>query len=94
MRVLRHSAALEWLSKGLSLAKTAAYLGDSKEAVLSLYAHFMPSDDDLARKLMDGFLSPPAEGPNAPRMHSARRARCYGWSVAYWLTSARRRGAC
>jgi integrase len=72
MHVLRHSAASEWLSKGLSLAKTAAYLGDSKEVVLSVYAHFMPSDDDLAREIMNGFFSPPAEGPNALRMPSAR----------------------
>ena len=31
--VLRHSAASEWLSKGLSLAKTTAYLGDTPSAV-------------------------------------------------------------
>ena len=81
MHVLRHTAASEWLSKGLSLAKTAAYLGDSKEVVLSVYAHFMPSDDDLAREIMNGFFSPPAEGPNALRMPSSLPAG------SLWLVS-------
>lgn len=67
MHVLRHSAASEWLSKGLSLAKAAAYLGDTKEIVLSVYAHFMPADDDLARKIMNGFF----ERKNAPEMPQA-----------------------
>jgi integrase len=65
IHALRHSAASEWLSKGLSLAKTAAYLGDTKEVVLSTYAHFLPSDDNLAREIMNSFFSRPAEGENA-----------------------------
>jgi hypothetical protein len=65
IHALRHTAASEWLSKGLSLAKTAAYLGDTKEVVLSVYAHFMPSDDNLAREIMKGFFARPAEGENA-----------------------------
>jgi integrase len=68
---LRHTAASEWLSKGLSLAKTAAYLGDTKEVVLSVYAHFLPSDDNLARDIMNGFFSHHDSGENAPRMTSA-----------------------
>jgi hypothetical protein len=49
--VLRHTAASAWLSAGLSLAKGAAYLGDTKEAVLATYPHFMP-DDDRAREII------------------------------------------
>ena len=71
MHALRHSAASQWLSNGLSLAKTAAYLGDTKEVVLSVYAHFLPTDDDLAREIMNGFFSRPAEGENALRTPSA-----------------------
>jgi site-specific recombinase XerD len=33
--VLRNTAASAWLSAGLSLAKVAAYLGDTKEVVLA-----------------------------------------------------------
>ena len=53
---LRHTAASTSLSKGLSLAKVAAYLGDTKEAVLATYAHFMLDDDDRAREIMNGFF--------------------------------------
>ena len=80
--VLRHTAASEWLSKGLSLAKTAAYLGDTKEVVLSVYAHFMPSDDGLAREIMNGFFTPADSGENAPEMTSGSPAR------SLWLVSA------
>lgn len=54
--VLRHTAASAWLSSGLSLAKVAAYLGDTKEIVLATYAHFMPDDDDRAREIMNAFF--------------------------------------
>ena len=60
--VLRHTAASTWLSKGLSLAKVAAYLGDTKEVVLATYAHFMPDDDDRAREIMNAFFAPTREG--------------------------------
>jgi integrase len=59
--VLRHTAASAWLSAGLSLAKVAAYLGDTKEIVLTTYAHFMP-DDDRAREIMNAFFAPTREG--------------------------------
>jgi integrase len=55
--VLRHTAASVWLSHGVSLAKVAAYLGDTKEVVLATYAHFMPSDDDRARDAMGAFFA-------------------------------------
>jgi integrase len=58
--VLRHTAASVWLSYGVSLAKVAAYLGDTKEVVLATYAHFMPSDDDRARDAMGAFFAGPA----------------------------------
>jgi integrase len=56
---LRHTAASWWLSGGLSLAKAAALLGDTKETVLAVYAHFMPADDDLAREIINGQLAAP-----------------------------------
>ena len=59
--MLRQTAASAWLSKGLSLAKVAAYLGDTKEVVLAAYAHFMP-DDDRAREIMNAFFAPTREG--------------------------------
>jgi len=75
LHVLRHTAASEWLSNGLSLAKAAAYLGDTKEVVLSVYAHFMPSDDDLAGGIMNGFFDRRNDGENALRTPSLARAR-------------------
>jgi len=55
--VLRHTAASTWLSAGVSLAKVSAYLGDTKETILSVYAHFLPSDDDRAREVMNTFFA-------------------------------------
>lgn len=54
--VLRHTAASAWLSAGLSVAKVAAFLGDTIEVTLATYAHFMPDDDDRAREIMDQFF--------------------------------------
>lgn len=54
--VTRHTAATTWLGAGVSLAKVAAYLGDTKETVLSVYAHFLPSDDERAREVMNAFF--------------------------------------
>jgi site-specific recombinase XerD len=56
--VTRHTFASELLSKGLSLAKVAALLGDRQEVVLGTYSHFMPGDDDRARAIMDVYFSP------------------------------------
>jgi integrase len=55
--VTRHTAATTWLGAGVSLAKVAAYLGDTKETVLSVYAHFLPSDNDRAREVMNAFFA-------------------------------------
>jgi integrase len=60
--VLRHTAASAWLSAGLSLAKVAAYLGDTKQVVLVTYAHFMPDDDGRAREIMNAFFEHATEG--------------------------------
>ncbi len=54
-------AARRGQGAGLSLAKVAAYLGDTKEVVLATYAHFMPDDDDRAREIMDAFFAPTRE---------------------------------
>ena len=62
-----------WLSAGLSLAKVAAYLGDTKEVVLATYAHFMTDDDDRARQIMDEFFKAPDSGPCALDVPSQAR---------------------
>jgi len=65
--VTRHTFASELLSKGLSLAKVAALLGDTQEVVLSTYSHFMPGDDDRARAIMNAYFSPkPGTSEAAP----------------------------
>lgn len=66
MHVLRHTAASVWLSAGLSLAKVAAYLGDTKGIVLETYAHFMPDDDDRAREIMNAFFAAASCARNVP----------------------------
>jgi integrase len=69
--VLRHTAASAWLSNGLGLARTAAYLGDTQEVILRTYSHFMAKDEDLAREIMDAFLEPlesSACAPDVPRV--------------------------
>ena len=63
--VLRHTAASQWLSKGLNVAKVAGYLGDTVAVVIDTYAHWMPEDDDLGRAIMDGFLDPGRKGSPA-----------------------------
>jgi integrase len=70
---VRHTAASEWLSKGLGLARAAAYLGDTQEIVLRTYSHFMPDDEDRAREIMNAFFGP-AGRSNAPRTTSAAPA--------------------
>ena len=63
--VTRHTFASQLLSKGLSLAKVAALLGDTQEIVVSTYSHFMPGDDDRAREIMNAFFSPKPEASEA-----------------------------
>lgn len=72
MHVLRHTAASQWLSKGLNVAKVAGYLGDTAAIIWKTYAHWMPADDDLGRAIMDGFLDPSGEASGASeRPHNA-----------------------
>ena len=66
--VLRHTAASAWLGEGQSVAAVAAFLGDSQATIVSTYSHFMPGDDDRARKIMERFLCP----PSAPDVRSGR----------------------
>jgi integrase len=73
MHVLRHTAASVWLSDGLSLAKVAAYLGDTKKMVLATYAHFLPDDDDRAREIMNRFFRTADDGSSAPDVPSEGR---------------------
>lgn len=63
--VCRHSAASVWLSGGLNIAKVAKFLGDTVAVVSKTYSHFLPSDDDRARAIMDEHFSALAERSNA-----------------------------
>ena len=63
--VCRHSAASAWLSGGLNIAKVAKFLGDTVAVVSKTYSHFLPSDDDRARAIMDEHFSALAERSNA-----------------------------
>jgi hypothetical protein len=67
----RHTFASECLSNGLSLAKTAAYLGDTQQVVLATYSHFMPTDEDRARDILNGFFAPRDGRADALRMPPA-----------------------
>ena len=49
--------------------------------MLSFYAHFMPSDDNLAREIMNGFFTRLAAGENALGTPSALPAG------SLWLVS-------
>lgn len=76
MHVLRHTAASTWLSHGLSLAKTAAYLGDTQEVILRTYSHFLPGDEDRARAIMDDWMTgalDSGETASAPDVPQAAR---------------------
>jgi integrase len=71
--VLRHTAASAWLSAGLNPAKVAAYLGDTPQVVLAIYAHFLPEDDDRARAIMGAFFRP-SDAASVPVTCRNRRA--------------------
>lgn len=66
--VCRHSAAAAWLSNGLNIAKVAHFLGDSVAVVSKTYSHFLPSDDERARAIMDEHFSGLAGRQNALRI--------------------------
>jgi hypothetical protein len=79
---IRHTAASAWLSAGFSLAKVAAYLGETKEVVLATYAHLMP-DDDRAREIMNAFFTPTRKDARTHVPSSCPAAaisRHLGWS--------------
>jgi hypothetical protein len=61
------AAASVWLWHGVSLAKVAAYLGDTKEVVLATHAHLVPPDDDRAREAMGAFFAGPC-APDVPEV--------------------------
>lgn len=65
MHVLRHTAATQWLSHGLNIARVAAYLGDTKETVLHTYSHVLPNDEARARAIMDAFFGEEDEADDA-----------------------------
>lgn len=50
---LRHSHATILLSRGVSIAAVAARLGDTKEVVLSTYAHVLPDDEERALEILE-----------------------------------------
>jgi integrase len=64
--VLRHTFASRLLSNGVGLAKVAALMGDTKEVVLAVYAHFMPDDDDQVRSVMNSYFAGRGETPEVP----------------------------
>lgn len=50
---LRHTHATILLSQGVSIAAVAARLGDTKEVVLSTYAHVLPDDEERALEILE-----------------------------------------
>jgi integrase len=51
---LRHTFASTLLSRGVSVKAVADWLGHSSPAItLSTYAHLMPTDDEVARNVLD-----------------------------------------
>ncbi|MGH9000266.1 MAG: tyrosine-type recombinase/integrase, partial [Acidimicrobiia bacterium] len=59
---LRHTFASTLLSRGVSVKAVADWLGHASPVVtLSTYAHLMPADEDVARRVLDEALAPAAE---------------------------------
>jgi integrase len=51
---LRHTYASTLLSRGVSIRAVAEWLGHATPVVtLTTYAHLMPTDDDVARGVLD-----------------------------------------
>lgn len=60
---LRHTYASTLLSRGVSVKAVADWLGHASPVItLSTYAHLMPTDEDVARAVLDGALSPGPSG--------------------------------
>jgi integrase len=59
---LRHTFASTLLSRGVSVKAVGDWLGHASPTItLSTYAHLMPADEEVARKVLDAALAPPAE---------------------------------
>ena len=59
---LRHTFASLLLSRGVSVKAVAEWLGHASPVVtLNTYAHVMPTDEDLGRRVLDQVLVPDAE---------------------------------
>lgn len=59
---LRHTFASTLLSRGVSVKAVADWLGHASPVItLSTYAHLMPADEDVARRVLDEALAPAAE---------------------------------
>jgi integrase len=59
---LRHTFASTLLSRGVSIKAVADWLGHASPTVtLATYAHLMPTDDEVARGVLDEVLSAPAD---------------------------------
>lgn len=58
---LRHTFASTLLSRGVSVKAVADWLGHATPMItLATYAHLMPSDEDVARAVLDAALAAPA----------------------------------
>lgn len=61
---LRHTFASTLLSRGVSVKAVADWLGHASPVItLSTYAHLMPADEDVARRVLDDALARAAEDP-------------------------------
>lgn len=70
MHVLRHTAASTWLEGGVSITTVADALGDTVATVSATYAHKLPSGPELARKVMNEFLSGQRSALDVPSRES------------------------
>ena len=59
---LRHTFASTLLSRGVSVKAVADWLGHASPAItLGTYAHLMPADEEVGRRVLDEALAPRAE---------------------------------
>lgn len=59
---LRHTFASTLLSRGVSVKAVADWLGHANPTItLTTYAHLMPADEEVARRVLDEALAPGAE---------------------------------
>lgn len=61
---LRHTFASTLLSRGVSVKAVADWLGHASPVItLTTYAHLMPADEDVARRVLDDALAPTTDAP-------------------------------